>query len=268
MQAVAEAYRNISACGATPLAVTNNLNFGNPEKPLIMGQITGAVTGMGEAAKALSTPIVSGNVSLYNETGGQAINPAPVIGMIGVIDNVADAVNTALSKAGDHIFIVGQSQDCADGWLGASIYADVLTPNPDAAPPPVSLQDEARHGGFIRTQIISKAVSACHDISDGGILAALSDMAIAARELGAEITLPKEAGHGWAFGEDQGRYIITCADASAFTEAANTANVAVQNIGVVISSEELKLSSGDIISVEEMRRAYEDWLPALMAKAQ
>ena len=267
MQAVAEAYRNISAAGATPLAITNNLNFGNPEKPRIMGQITGSVTGMGAAATALSTPVVSGNVSLYNETEGQAINPAPVIGMVGVIDDVADAVGTGFTQDGDHIFVVGQAEGTNDGWLGMSVYADVLTKNPDAAPPQVSLDDELKHGSFVRDQIKAGVISACHDISDGGLMAAVTDMAIASNAgLGAEITLP-EAGaglHGWAFGEDQGRYVITTADASAFTAAAVAAKVALQPLGQVISAKELKLSTGDLISVEEIRNAYEGYLPKLM----
>ena len=256
MQAVAEAYRNVTACGATPLAVTNNLNFGNPEKPVIMGQITGSVTGMGDAAKALGTPVVSGNVSLYN--------PAPVIGMVGVIEDIATAVDTALPAREAAIFVVGQAPDCTDGWLGVSVYADVLTDNPDAAPPPVVLEDEARHGGFIRAGIAGGTITACHDVSDGGVLAALADMAMASRGLGAEITLPDGAGHGWAFGEDQGRYVITTSDADHFMAAAKAAQVEVQPIGTVIASEELKLSSGELISVEEMRQAYEGWLPNLM----
>lgn len=264
MQAVAEAYRNVTACGATPLAVTNNLNFGNPEKPIIMGQITGSVTGMGEAAKTLGTPVVSGNVSLYNETEGQAINPAPVIGMVGVIDDIADAVSTGFAKQGDGIFVIGQNADCADGWLGVSVYADVLSSNPDAAPPPVDLKAEAAHGDFIRQGILSGIITACHDVSDGGILPALTDMAMAARGLGAEITIPEGAGHGWAFGEDQGRYIITASNADAVEKLAAEKNIPIQKLGSVISSEELKLSSGELISVEEMREAYENWLPQLM----
>ena len=127
MQAVAEAWRNITAIGATPIAITNNLNFGNPEKPRIMGQITGAITGMGKAAEVLATPVVSGNVSLYNETDGQAIDPAPVIGMVGSIDDIATAVGIAMPKGGETIFVIGQDETAADGWLGASVYADLLT---------------------------------------------------------------------------------------------------------------------------------------------
>ena len=152
MQAVAEAWRNITAIGATPIAITNNLNFGNPEKPRIMGQITGAIAGMGKAAEVLATPVVSGNVSLYNETDGQAIDPAPVIGMVGSIDDIATAVGIALPKGGETIFVIGQDEITADGWLGASVYADLLTSNPEAAPPPVNLDEEKRNGDFLRQQ--------------------------------------------------------------------------------------------------------------------
>ena len=189
MQAVVEAYRNISAVGATPLAVTNNLNFGNPEKPRIMGQITGSVTGMGRAAKHLDTPVVSGNVSLYNETDGQAINPAPVIGMVGVIEDVSDAVGLAAPQDAD-LVVIGQAANCNDGWLGVSVYADLLTDNPEAAPPPVNLDDEAKHGGFIRDQIAARTVIAAHDISDGGLIPALADMMVAGR-VGATISMPE-----------------------------------------------------------------------------
>ena len=122
-QAVCEAYRNISATGAKPLAVTNNLNFGNPEKQDIMAQIVGSVTGMGKACKALDTPVVSGNVSLYNETDGMAIQPCPVIGMIGIIDDWRCAIGAGLQEPGQALYVVGQSEKRNDGWLGCSVYA-------------------------------------------------------------------------------------------------------------------------------------------------
>ena len=196
-QAVAEAYRNISASGALPLAVTNNLNFGNPEKPRIMGQITGSVMGMGEAAKALGTPVVSGNVSLYNETDGNAINPAPVIGMVGVIDDVNHAVGIGLTATENTVMIIGQHPEQNDGWLGCSVYADVMTDNPDAAPPPVDLEAEASAGQLIRQAIANKQITACHDIGDGGILPALAEMVMASDGLGADLKLPAGAGHCW-----------------------------------------------------------------------
>ena len=265
MQAVAEAWRNITAIGATPIAITNNLNFGNPEKPRIMGQITGAITGMGKAAEVLATPVVSGNVSLYNETDGQAIDPAPVIGMVGSIDDIATAVGIALPKGGETIFVIGQDETTADGWLGASVYADLLTSNPEAAPPPVNLDEEKRNGDFLRQQILAGHVTAAHDISDGGLLCAVTEMALASGG-GAEITLPDGGNiHGWCFGEDQGRYVIATANGDAFTRAAASAGVPVHAIGASLAASQLKLSNGDIISLAAIKNAHEGWLPGLMA---
>ena len=264
-QAVAEAYRNISASGALPLAVTNNLNFGNPEKPRIMGQITGSVMGMGEAAKALGTPVVSGNVSLYNETDGNAINPAPVIGMVGVIDDVDGAVGIGLTAAENTLVIIGQHPDKNDGWLGCSVYADVMTDNPDAAPPPVDLKAEALTGQLIRQAIADQQINACHDIGDGGVLPALAEMVMASGGFGAEITLPAGAGHGWAFGEDQNRYVIETNSPDAILAKAKDLGLDGQVIGQTIPLAELKSSHGMLISKDEMQKAYEQGLPRIMA---
>ena len=149
-QAVAESYRNLCATGAKPLAVTNNLNFGNPEKQNIMAQIVGSVNGMGEACRGLDTPVVSGNVSLYNETDGVAIQPCPVIGMVGVIDDVSQAVGIVVTQAGTSLFIVGQETSSDDGWLGCSLYARSIAGRDGGAPPPVTIAEEARNGTFIR----------------------------------------------------------------------------------------------------------------------
>lgn len=266
-QAVAEAYRNISAIGAMPLAITNNLNFGNPEKPLIMGQITGAISGMGEAALHLNTPVVSGNVSLYNETDGQAINPAPVVGMIGVIDDIAKAVNIA-APCDSELVVIGQDQECHDGWLGSSIYAEMMTENPPAAPPPVDLAVEAAHGRLVRELIGSGIIIAAHDISDGGLLPAIADMLIAGT-VGAEIIMPHAESDsqrtGWAFGEDQGRYLVATRDLDALKAAACAQEIPIQHIGKTNASKELKLSSGTLISIKEINDAYEGWLPDMMA---
>ena len=272
-QAVAEAYRNITASGAMPLAVTNNLNFGNPEKPRIMGQITGSVMGMGEAAKALGTPVVSGNVSLYNETDGNAINPAPVIGMVGVIEDVNKAVTIALTGADKTLMILGQHPDQNDGWLGCSVYADVLADGVDAAPPPVDLDAEQLAGSILRQAITNGQISACHDISDGGVLPALAEMMMASNDLGVgpdmnlgiDMTIPDGAGHGWAFGEDQGRYIIETNNPDAVLALAQEKGLDVQKIGQTNTSGELKSNDGMLISIHEMKSAYEEGLPRIMA---
>ena len=206
-----------------------------------MGQITGAIAGMGKAAEVLATPVVSGNVSLYNETDGQAIDPAPVIGMVGSIDDIATAVGIALPKGGETIFVIGQDEITADGWLGASVYADLLTSNPEAAPPPVNLDEEKRNGDFLRQQILAGHVTAAHDISDGGLLCAVTEMALASGG-GAEINLPDGGNtHGWCFGEDQGRYVIATADGDAFARAAASAGVPVHAIGASLAASQLEI---------------------------
>ncbi len=265
MQAVAEAYRNISAVGATPLAITNNLNFGNPEKPEIMTQLVQSVIGMGDAARHLNTPVVSGNVSLYNETDGTAIQPCPVIGMVGVIDDVATAAGTAFTAAGETIFVVGQTANKTDGWLGASIYQAHYGDATIYAVPPIDLDAEERHGTFVRTHIVNGLITAAHDISDGGLAVAVTEMAMHSK-LGAAIDAGDDAiSHSWAFGEDQGRYIVTTQDAAGLAAAATSAGVEVTKIGVVTDRQELKFGAADTISLAALTEAYEGRLPALMA---
>ena len=268
-QAVAEAYRNITAIGAEPVAITNNLNFGNPETPLIMGQIVGAVAGMAKAADVFKTPVVSGNVSLYNETDGKAIDPAPVIGMVGVIDNVEDAVGIGFKNTGEAIFVIGQDDEGADGWLGCSVYADIMEASTEAAPPPVDCSSEKANGDFLRSLIAAKIVNAAQDIADGGLLCALAEMALCGN-IGADIDVPADTNkgnsHGWCFGEDQGRYLITTADPDAVIKAAKTAGIAIARIGTTASNR-LKLSAdGNSIDLQALRDAYENWLPEYVSR--
>jgi phosphoribosylformylglycinamidine (FGAM) synthase-like enzyme len=264
MQAVAEAYRNISAVGATPLAITNNLNFGNPEKPEIMTQLVQSVIGMGDAARHLNTPVVSGNVSLYNETDGTAIQPCPVIGMVGVIDDIATAAGNAFTAAGETIFVVGQAATITDGWLGASLYHAHYGDAVIYAAPPVDLDAEERHGTFVRTHIVNGLITAAHDISDGGLAVAVTEMAMRSK-LGAAIDTGVDViSHSWAFGEDQGRYIVTTTDAAGLVRAATNAGVEVAKIGVVTDRQELKFGATDTISLLALTEAYEGRLPALM----
>ena len=267
MQAVAEAYRNITATGATPLATTNNLNFGNPEKPAIMGQIVGAIKGMGAACSALNTPIVSGNVSLYNETDGKAISPAPVIGMIGVIDDISHAIKIAINAPDETVYIIGQAQDTNDGWLSNSVYAHVIADQTMAsAPPPVDLTAEAKHGDMIRQLNTKGLITAAHDIGDGGALTALAEMVLAG-SYGAElIGSDHQRSHGWAFGEDQGRYLIVTHDPDAVEAAAQAEHIPLQKIATTISAKELKLGNDDIISVTDLRSIHEGWLPNVMSQ--
>jgi len=264
-QAVAEAYRNLSAIGATPLAITNNLNFGNPEKPEIMTQLVESVLGMGDAARQLDTPVVSGNVSLYNETDGKAIQPCPVIGMVGVIENVDDAVGNCFVAADQDIFVIGQSDKADDGWLGASIYQQHHGDNGIYAPPPLDLVAEQKTGSFVRQQILGGGISAAHDIADGGLAVAIAEMAMRS-EFGAEIAVPKTGNlHGWAFGEDQARFVVTTADSQALIAAAKEAGIEITKLGMVSDQGELKFGDNDTISIADLNAVFEGCIPALMA---
>jgi len=266
-QAVAESWRNLSAVGARPLAVTDNLNFGNPERPRIMGQLVGCIEGMGEACRALDYPVVSGNVSLYNETNGEAILPTPVIGGVGLIDDLARIADPAFKADGEAIVLIGETR----GHLGASSYLKVCAGRSDGAPPPVDLAAERRNGDFVRGRIAAGRVTACHDLSDGGLAVALAEMAIAGGR-GARIVPPAPSAdgardapplHAWLFGEDQARYIVTCGDGQALVDAAAAAGVPAAVIGTT-GGATLTLPAGDPISLEDLSRAHEAWLPAYM----
>lgn len=205
-QAIAEAYRNICAVGGTPLAVTNCLNFANPERPEIMAQFTGCLQGMGDACRALDFPIVSGNVSLYNESkatgGGSAILPTPAIGGVGLLDDYSKMATIAFKKEGDAIWLIGSGA----GHLGQSLWLRELYGREAGAPPPVDLAAERKHGEEVRALVKAQAVTSVHDISDGGLLVAIAEMALAGG-IGAQLDIELDAAA--AFGEDQGRYVVT-----------------------------------------------------------
>ncbi len=264
-QAVAEAYRNLCAVGAQPLAITDNLNFGNPEKPEIMGQIVEAIRGIGEACRDLDFPVVSGNVSLYNETMGQPIQPTPALGGVGIIADVTKHASLAFKRAGETIILLGETR----GWLGASLYLREVCGSEDGAPPPVALHRERRTGELVQNLIADESVTAVHDVSDGGLLVALAEMAMAAG-IGASLDHPPHGpAHAWWFGEDQGRYVLTCqpAQAAAIIEAAQEADVAARIIGVT-AGDALVIDGAAAIAVTELRRANEAWLPTYMGTTE
>ncbi|MBO1076431.1 phosphoribosylformylglycinamidine synthase subunit PurL [Roseomonas marmotae] len=260
-QAVAEAWRNITATGAKPLAITDNMNFGNPEKPEIMGQFAAAVRGMAAACIALDFPVVSGNVSLYNETEGKGILPTPAIGGVGVIEDVSKSLGYAL-KDGQDLVLVGETA----GWLGQSLWLREIAGREEGAPPPVDLAQERRTGDFIRARILAGELTACHDLADGGLLVALAEMALEG-DTGA--TLAAAPGttpaHAFWFGEDQGRYLVATADAAGFLAAARAAGVPAMRIGRS-GGRALVLPGGESISLDKLREAHEHFLPALMAR--
>ena len=266
-QAVAEAYRNISATGATPLAVTNNLNFGNPEKPDIMAQIVGSVSGMGKACELLGTPVVSGNVSLYNETNSMAIQPCPVIGMVGVIENWEQAVSTKISSAGLHLLVIGedtQTDSTATRWLGSSVYAKLIAGREGGAPPPVDLEAEKLHGEFVRSMIADGLVHAAHDISDGGLLFCLVEMLMDSA-IGAELIAPDDDVHGWAFGEHQSRYILATSQPEQIIQKAQAADIPLMPLGKTDNSGELTVTGNDPISISGLLDISENVIPGRMS---
>jgi phosphoribosylformylglycinamidine synthase len=264
-QVVAEAWRNLIAVGARPLAITDNLNFGNPERPEIMGQFVGCLQGIGEACRALDFPVVSGNVSLYNETRGQGILPTPSIGGVGVVDDVAKIATPAFKGDGQVILLIGKTQ----GWLGQSIYLSELCGREEGSPPPVDLVEERRNGEFVGAAIRAGRVTAVHDLAEGGLGVALAEMAIDGR-VGARIDrLPDSApAHGVLFGEGQGRYLLTASKgaAEALSTEAEAAGVPILQLGET-GGDALILPEMAAISISELVRVHEDWLPNYMAGA-
>ncbi len=261
-QAVAEAWRNITAVGGRPLAITDNLNFGNPERPEIMGQFVGCLKGIGAACAGLDFPVVSGNVSLYNETQGRGILPTPTIGGVGVLDDVAISATLAFKAEGESVILIGETA----GWLGASVYLWLIENREEGAPPPVDLAAEKRNGDFVRAQIVKGAVSAVHDLSDGGLGIALTEMAMASG-IGAAIdVLPAGPAHAVLFGEDQARYLVTTKDPDALLAAAQAAGVPTLRLGTT-GGASLTLPGGEAISIADLKTAHEGWFPAYMAGA-
>ena len=258
-QAVAEAWRNLTAVGARPLAVTDNLNFGNPEKPEIMGQFALAIQGMAAACRALDFPVVSGNVSLYNETEGRSVLPTPAIGGLGMLEDAADAVGIALQPGLD-LVLVGETR----GHLGQSLWLREIAGVEAGPPPPVDLAAERRNGDWVRAQILAGGVAASHDCSDGGVLVAVAEMALAGG-VGAQLGPAPEGmvPHAFLFGEDQGRYVLAVRDGGALLAAARHAGVPAARLGTT-GGTGLTLPGGQTISLAALRAAHERFFPAWM----
>jgi phosphoribosylformylglycinamidine synthase len=258
-QAVAEAWRNLTAVGATPIAITDNLNFGNPERPEIMGQIVRAIEGMAEACRALDFPVVSGNVSLYNETNGAAIPPTPAVGGVGLLPDSARRADFGGLKSGDVLVLVGETR----GELGQSMYLRECAGREDGAPPPVDLALEKRNGDFVRSVIQSGQASVVHDLSDGGLIAAVAEMALASNT-GAQLKPPQDAPPAaWFFGEDQARYLVATRAAAALLDAAEAAGVPARIVGE--ACEDVLACPGLFsLDLERLRKAHEGWMPSYM----
>ncbi len=259
-QAVAEAWRNLTAVGADPIAITDNLNFGNPERPEIMGQIVRAIDGMGEACRVLDFPVVSGNVSLYNETNGAAIPPTPTVGAVGLLADYALRMDYAGLRSGDTLILIGVSH----GELGSSLYLREVLGREDGAPPPVDLLAERRNGDFVRGLIRNKRVSAVHDLSDGGLVVAAAEMALAS-DTGVTLDATSVThAHPFLFGEDQGRYLIATHQPEAVIASAIQAGL---NAALVGSAGGEAFASTGLFSIPlgELRAANEAWMPGFMA---
>ena len=289
-QAVAETWRNLTAVGATPLAITNCLNFGNPQRPETMGQLVGCIQGMSEACKALDYPVISGNVSLYNETSvggvGTGIFPTPAIGGVGILRDIDKHAGNAFTKPGQDIFLIGDTK----GHLGSSLYLREILGREDGPPPSVNLADEKKNGDFVRGLIAAGLVSACHDVSDGGLLVALAEMTYG-NGIGAklEITMTRSpddqitkasaviqsSGHpvistsAFWFGEDQARYIIAVdsAHASAIVAQAAKANISILSLGKTQPTN-LEVAGQFSLPVATLLSHNETWLPAFMSAAK
>jgi phosphoribosylformylglycinamidine synthase len=263
-QAVAEAWRNINAVGARPLAVTDNLNFGNPQKPEIMGEIVGAVDGIGAACRALDFPVISGNCSLYNETNGEGILPTPAIGAVGLMKDVHRMATIALKREGDAILLIGESK----GHLGQSIYLREIEGRETGAAPPVDLAAEKKNGEFVRKLIEDGRADTVHDVSDGGILVALAEMALAGR-IGVEVGVAGTTVDAipFFFGEDQARYLLAvpAKEADKIEGELRDAGIIHAIIGQTIASRTLRVTGEGEIALSELRKAHEGWFPAYMA---
>jgi phosphoribosylformylglycinamidine synthase subunit PurL len=255
-QAVAEAWRNLTAVGSRPIAITDNLNFGNPQRPEIMGQIVRAIDGMAEACAALDFPVVSGNVSLYNETNGVAIPPTPTVGAVGLLPNYDVTTGFAGMVEGDALVLIGDT----NGELGASIYLREVLGREDGAPPPVDLKLERKTGDFVRDLIEAGKLTVVHDLSDGGLIGAAADLALAS-DTGVVLDATSEQhAHILLFAEDQARYLVAVQDAEALIAAARDAGLHASVVGRAGGTD---FASKGLFSIPlaELRRRHEGWLP-------
>ncbi len=263
-QAVAECWRNLTATGSLPLAATDNLNFGNPERPEIMSQLVHAIKGIGEACTALDFPIVSGNVSLYNETNGQAILPTPTIGGVGLIKDWSKMARIRFAAEGETILVAGAPAGLGS-HIAQSVYMRDVHGRTDGPAPHVDLAHERKVGDFVRGLIVDGLVTAVHDCSSGGLALAVAEMAMAS---GIGASVDAVSGHdpiATFYGEDQGRYVVTVAAGAldAVAARAKAAGVSLPVIGKT-GGDAVKLGDAKAVSVADLRAAHEGWFPDFM----
>jgi len=253
--AVVETWRNLIASGALPIAITDCMNFGNPEKPEIMGQFVECIRGMGEACSKLDYPVISGNVSFYNETNGEGIYPTPAIGGVGLIKDLSNVMTIALKKDGNYLCVIGKSNN----HLGNSQYLSIIKNKELGSTPSIDLNEELKNGKFVLNCIEQKKFEAVHDIADGGLLVALSEMSMCG-EKGVQVDINKSSLLGYFFGEDQSRYLVEVSKDNfedLMSEAENN-NVFVEKIGVT-QDNQFEINNIGKIPVQELIRAHELW---------
>ncbi|MBL4613644.1 MAG: phosphoribosylformylglycinamidine synthase II, partial [Magnetovibrio sp.] len=226
-----------------------------------MGQFVGAIQGIAEACIALDYPVVSGNVSLYNETNGQGILPTPTIGGVGLIQDVSKAIGMGFVTEGETIILISETA----GHMGCSQYLAEIEGRKEGSAPPVDLAMERKNGDFVRAQILQGNITACHDLSDGGLGVGIAEMAM---KSGLGALIEDHSGdlalHTWLFGEDQARYLATTTDAPALVAKAKAAGVVALQIGTV-QGQDLTIADNDRISVAQLSKAHEAWMPQYMA---
>ena len=253
--AVVETWRNLIASGALPIAITDCMNFGNPEKPEIMGQFVECIRGMGEACSKLDYPVISGNVSFYNETNGEGIYPTPAIGGVGLIKDLSNVMTIALKKNGNYLCVIGKSSN----HLGNSQYLSIIKNKELGSTPSIDLNEELKNGKFVLSCIEQKIFEAVHDIADGGLLVALSEMSMCG-EKGVQVDINKSSLHGYFFGEDQSRYLVEVSKDNfedLMSEAENN-NIFVEKIGVT-QDNQFEINNIGKIPIQELIRAHESW---------
>lgn len=262
-QAVAEAWRNLTAVGALPIAITDNLNFGNPQRPEIMGQIVRAIDGMAEACAALDFPVVSGNVSLYNETNGVAIPPTPTVGGVGLLKNYDIVCGFGGMVEGETLVLIGQTA----GELGASLYLREVLGREDGAPPPVDLALERKTGDFVRDLIEGGELTVVHDLSDGGLIGAAADLALAS-DCGVVLDASSAAhAHVLLFAEDQARYLVATSTPQTILDAAREAGLHASVVGHAGGTDFASAGpKGELfrIPLAHLREMHESWMPTWM----
>ena len=251
--AVVETWRNIIASGALPIAITDCMNFGNPEKPEIMGQFVECIRGMGDACSKLNYPVVSGNVSLYNETNGEGIYPTPAIGGVGLIKDLSNVKTLSLKEDGNFLCVVGKTAN----HLGSSKYISIIQSKEEGGTPEINLDTELRNGNFVMDAINQKLIASAHDVGEGGILVAISEMCMSGN-LGITIEIETDFPHGYFFAEDQSRYLLEVSpnNYDECQKLANNNDVHFEKIGIV-GGDKISIKNIGDEQVSVLKRSFE-----------